>query len=43
LIRGTSAHHQRRAHAEALAAGATPEDAMKAVVDMLIEESAAGL
>jgi glutamate---cysteine ligase / carboxylate-amine ligase len=43
LVKGTSAHRQRRAHGEALASGASPEDAMKAVVDMLIEESIAGL
>ena len=43
LIRGTSAHHQRRVHGEALASGASREDAMKAVVDVLIEESIAGI
>lgn len=36
LARGTSAHEQRRAHAAALAAGATPEEAIRAVVDWLI-------
>ena len=43
LARGTSAHGQRRAHVEAIANGASPEEAMEAVVDMLIAESVAGL
>jgi carboxylate-amine ligase len=43
LTQGTSAHGQRRAYAAALAKGASPEEAMRAVVDMLIEETAAGL
>ena len=43
LTRGTSAHGQRRAHGDALANGASPKEAMKAVVDMLIAESVDGL
>jgi carboxylate-amine ligase len=43
LTRGTSAHGQRRAHADAVAGGASPGEAMKAVVDMLIEETARGV
>ena len=43
LARGTSAHRQMRAYESALAAGATREEAMRAVVDMLIEETMAGL
>ncbi|MCL5775745.1 carboxylate-amine ligase [Limibaculum sp. FT325] len=35
---GTSADRQRAAHAEAVAAGAGPEAALRAVVDRLIEE-----
>lgn len=40
---GTSARRQIATHAAALAAGAAPEDALKAVVDQLIAETAAGL
>ncbi len=41
--RGTSAHRQVRVHEDALAAGSSAEDALKAVVDKLIEETASGL
>ncbi len=37
---GTSAHRQVAAYEEALAAGASESDALKAVVDMLVEETA---
>ena len=37
---GTSAHRQRAAYAAAVAEGAGPEDALKAVVDHLIAETA---
>jgi len=37
---GTSAHRQVRVYEEALAAGASESDALKAVVDMLVEETA---
>jgi len=43
LARGTSAHHQRRVYREAVAAGATREEALKAVVEWLIAETVAGL
>jgi len=43
LRRGTSAHRQRRAHQAAINNGATPEEAMRAVVDFLIEETCSGL
>jgi carboxylate-amine ligase len=43
LARGTSAHRQTRLYREALEAGASREEALKAVVDWLIEETAAGL
>lgn len=43
LERGTSAHHQVRVHNEALAAGATREDALKAVVDWLMAETVAAV
>jgi carboxylate-amine ligase len=39
LTRGTSAHSQRRVYAEALAAGAAKDEALKAVVDWLIGET----
>jgi carboxylate-amine ligase len=42
LERGTSADRQLRRYDEAVAAGATSEDALKAVVDGLIEETLAG-
>jgi carboxylate-amine ligase len=41
--RGTSAHRQLAIHAEALEAGRSREEAQRAVVDWLIEESVAGL
>lgn len=41
--RGTSADRQRAVHREALAAGAGPEEAMRAVVDWLVEETRLGL
>jgi len=40
LAAGTSAHHQLRAYREALAAGADQQEALRAVVDYLIHESA---
>jgi carboxylate-amine ligase len=40
--RGTSAHRQVAAYREALAAGAGRDEALKAVVDMLIEETVRG-
>lgn len=43
LERGTSAHHQVRVHNEALAAGATREEALKAVVDWLMAETVAAV
>lgn len=43
LGRGTSAHHQRRVYTEARVAGASNDEALKAVVDMLMTESAVGL
>ncbi len=43
LERGTSAHHQLEWHANAVADGATPEEADRVVVDKLIGATAAGL
>jgi carboxylate-amine ligase len=43
LERGTSAHWQIKAYQEAKAAGASNREAIKAVVDMLIEETMHGL
>ena len=43
ISRGTSAHMQVRIYEEAKAAGASESDALKAVVDKLIEETASGL
>ena len=40
LADGTSAHRQVNVHQEALAAGASPEEAARVVVDHLIEETA---
>jgi len=40
LARGTSAHRQLQVHEQALAAGATPEEALRAVVDWLVAETA---
>jgi glutamate---cysteine ligase / carboxylate-amine ligase len=42
LQRGTSAHAQRRVYAEALAAGAAKDAALRAVVDWLIAETQQG-
>jgi carboxylate-amine ligase len=39
LQRGTSAHHQLQTHQAALNDGATSEEALRAVVDFLIEET----
>lgn len=43
LQRGTSAHHQIKTYEEALAAGASRKEALRTVVDMLIEQTARGL
>jgi carboxylate-amine ligase len=43
LERGTSADWQRRAYAEASAAGASHEEALRSVVDLLIRETAHGI
>jgi carboxylate-amine ligase len=43
LARGTSAHRQRATYQGALAAGAGRDEALKAVVDMLIAETVEGL
>ncbi|MDX1432132.1 MAG: carboxylate-amine ligase [Gammaproteobacteria bacterium] len=43
LTRGTAAHLQVRTYEEARASGASETDALKAVVDVLIEETMAGL
>jgi carboxylate-amine ligase len=43
LTRGTSAHRQIRTYDEARAGGATVREALQAVVDFLIRETAAGL
>ena len=43
LTRGTSAHRQLKAFEIEQAAGANTEDALKAVVDRLIEDTAEGL
>jgi carboxylate-amine ligase len=40
LVRGTSAHRQLRVYEAALAEGASETEALQAVVDMLIEETA---
>jgi carboxylate-amine ligase len=40
---GTSAHRQRAAYEEAIKAGAEPKEALEKVVDLLIEETVAGL
>jgi len=39
---GTSAHRQVRAYEEAMAAGMEHEEALRAVVDLLIEETLVG-
>ncbi|MDJ0890382.1 MAG: carboxylate-amine ligase, partial [Gammaproteobacteria bacterium] len=41
--RGTSAHRQLRVHSQALADGASPEEALRAVVDMLLEQTLEGI
>ena len=43
IVRGTSAHRQVARYGAALAAGGGEEDALKAVVDQLIEETVEGL
>ncbi len=43
LARGTSAHQQLAVYAKATEAGAEPEEALRQVVDFLIEETVAGL
>ncbi|MEO0421694.1 MAG: carboxylate-amine ligase [Pseudomonadota bacterium] len=43
VTRGNSARRQVAAHAEAIASGASKEQALRAVVDMLIEETAMDL
>jgi carboxylate-amine ligase len=43
LQRGTSAHRQIRIHDEARAAGASGREALRAVVDFLVKETAANL
>jgi carboxylate-amine ligase len=43
LSRGTSAHRQLRAHELAAAAGNSPEDCLKAVVDTLLADTSEGL
>lgn len=43
LARGTSAHRQVSTYQEALSKGANQEEALKAVVDMLIEDTMHGL
>jgi glutamate---cysteine ligase / carboxylate-amine ligase len=42
LARGTSADRQRALYRDAIAAGASPAEALKAVVDWLVEETVAG-
>lgn len=41
--RGTSAHRQVATHAQAIAEGASPDEALRAVVDRLIEETVTGI
>jgi carboxylate-amine ligase len=43
LERGTSAHRQLAAFAEALAAGASEQEALRVVVDRLVEETLVGV
>jgi len=40
LVRGTSAHRQRQVHERAKADGATDDEALRAVVDWLVAETA---
>ena len=43
LARGTSAHRQLKVYQEAMDGGASADDALKAVVDSLVADTAAGL
>lgn len=43
LARGTSAHRQLRVHEQARARGASAREALRAVVDFLVRETASGL
>ncbi len=43
LARGTSAHRQLAVYAKSIEAGATPDEALKAVVDFLIAETVEGV
>jgi carboxylate-amine ligase len=43
LSRGTSAHRQLRAHELAIASGKTQQQALEAVVDTLISDTAGGI
>jgi len=43
LANGTSAHRQVKTYQQALSQGASEEEALKAVVDMLIEDTMHGL
>lgn len=43
LARGTSAHRQLATYRQAIAAGASPEEALRQVVDFLIDETVAGV
>ena len=43
LTRGTSAHRQRKAHELALAAGKSPDEALRSVVDTLINDTQEGI
>jgi carboxylate-amine ligase len=43
MARGTSAHRQLAVYQDAVAAGAAKEEALRRVVDWLIEETLAGL
>jgi glutamate---cysteine ligase / carboxylate-amine ligase len=43
IARGTSAHRQLATYAARLAAGASPDEALRSVVDMLMEETVRGL
>jgi carboxylate-amine ligase len=43
LDRGTSAHWQVKTYEQALADGASKDEALKAVVDMLVKETMHGL
>ena len=43
VARGTSAHRQLEAYNTAIESGASPEEATKAVVDWLIDETVSGL